>query len=254
MSDAPDEIVKAELAGPLQPPLSIGHLLLWIFGSAVVLWSYRWLAEPTGDGVQQVLAPLEQLIRSTTMGGGVAAILVFARRLATGGAPLARQPGHWLLLIQGCYWPAYWLVMCWLYGLRGAELVQPRDWAFFQRYVAAMALYYLWGTALYLAAIVGMREARRWRMFFVTSAVFTALHALLWCCVMSTPALGSIQTPFVLVRLAATLSFLVLCVLRDREERIHRDWMHAAGIGLYVLGSLWYLGLYLAYLFLPEEF
>ncbi len=244
--DAP---VMAELVE--QPPLSIGHLLLWILGSAVVLGSYRWLAEPAADE-GRLLFQLDQFARSLTLGGGVAALLIYARRLITRDAPLPRQPGHWLLVVQGLSWPAYWLTLLSIYGLRGTPQDDQSDWDSFRRYAVTTVLYYLWGTGVNVVVLACLRDARRWRMFFAVSAVLPLLHALLWCCLLSAPRLSIPERSFVLVRIAVTFACLGVCVLRDRAQRVPRDWMHFAGIGFFAVGVLSYLGIYLLLLFLPR--
>ena len=256
MSDAPDEIVPAELADAPpelpQPPLSIGHLFLWILGSALVLASYRWLAEPGEDRVWRLLFHLDHIMRGLTGGAGVAAIMLLVRRLVIRDAPLPRQPGHWLLLLQGVSWPTYWLLLWWIYGFRGAPAADPRGWEFFQRYAVGSSLYYAWGAVVYVSAAVLLRDAPRWRMLFVLSATLTLLHSVLWCCMMSTAQMWYAEKVFVLLRLAIGLAMLAICVLRDRSAAISRDWMHAAGVGIFTLGSLWYVAVFLLSLLLPR--
>ena len=253
MSQPLEEPVKAELVGLPQPPLSISHLLLWILGSAVVLGSYRWLNEPEGEGQRQLVFHLDQFARCLTLGGGVAALLVYARRLIARDAPLPCQPGHWLLVVQGINWPAYWLVLFAIYGARGSphDDLGPRE--SFQRYAVTSALYFLWGTGVYLVVFALLRDAKRWRMFFAVCAVLPLLHALLWCCIVNEPALVTPERGFILLRMVVTLAFLGICVLRDRESSIHRDWMHTAGVGLYFVGSALYLAIFLLLMFLPRD-
>jgi hypothetical protein len=244
MPEPQDKPVSAELVEQPQPPLSISHLLLWILGSAVVLWSYRWLAEPQGGGASPLLFQIDQLVRSISMGGGVAALLIYARRLVTRDAPLPRQPGHWLLVVYGLAWPAYWCAMANAYGLRDAEPL-PRDWESDRQQVVVTAVFYLWWSSLHVMALLWLREARRWRVFFAVCAVMPLLHALLSCCLLADRQFATIERPFIMVRIAVTLPLLVVCVLRDCRSRVRRDWMHAAGVGFYLLGSLTSLAMYL---------
>ncbi|HUE70078.1 MAG TPA: hypothetical protein VMP01_04245 [Pirellulaceae bacterium] len=255
MSDA-DEIVQAELADePLevrQPPLSISHLLLWILGSAVVLGSYRWLAEPVGDDeTRRLLYQLDQLARSLTYGAGAAALLIFARRLIARDAPLPRHPGHWLLLIQGINWPAYWLLLLSYFGLRGMPQDAPRDWESIRRFALASMLYYLWTAGLYAAVLAFLRDAKRWRMFFAVGAALPLVHAVIWCCMFGGYQ-SLIERSFIMVRIAVALAILTVCILRDRREGVRRDWLHVAGVSFYILGVFTYLAIYLLLIFLPR--
>ena len=244
----PAELADTSPAERTQPPLSIGHLLLWILGSALVLASYRWVAEPEG---LSTLFLVDQLLRSVTMGGGVVALAIYARRLVTRDAPLPRQPGHWLLVVQGLVWPAYWSALVWVYGLRGGEPAAGERESYY-RYVIGMVLFYLYGAGVYVFVLAWLKDSPRWRMFLAVCAAGALLHAVIWCCVLSEPGLGSVERFAILARIFVTLPLIVLCVLRDRAERVPRDWLHAIGVAFYLAGSVTSLGVFLLQLAMPR--
>lgn len=254
MSDAPDEIVKAELADvPLelpQPPLSISHLMLWILGSAIVFGCYRWLELPDQrNAASRMLFQADQLVRGLTVGAGVAALMVYARRIIVRDAPLLRQAGHWLLVVQGLIWPVYFIALLVVYGPRRSSPAGTMDYDNYARYVQVTVFLYLYAAALNAIGLCWLREPRRWRLLFATSAALSLLHAVVWCCA----AMGMVATYLALARMVIMLAFIGVCVLGDRRQRLSRDWIHHVGVGFYIFANVGSLLIYSTAVMLPRR-
>ena len=245
----PDSAPQTAKVTPLQPPLGISHLMLWVLGAAVVLGMYRAIGNQS-EATRTLQAVLvgNQLVFSLLAGINIAAVIVFARRLIVRDAPLFVQPGHWLLAIAGYSNVAAWTVV----GLGAAV-----EWLRTEHSVVAETPPYHWlgyslgsflSFASYQVAAVVIREPLRWRLYFLISGLFSAALAATFAFMylFSLEEAGGdrlyaaarwYSCLYPLDQVVAIV-FLGFNVLADRVNRRPRDWLHGVGVATTLLQSI----------------
>lgn len=246
MIEAP---APAAESSPRQPPLGISHLLLWMLGTAVVLSVYRGFASQEGTTPeQQGVVVVNHVCLSLLAGINIAAVIVYARRLVVRDAPLLVQPGHWLLAIAGASNVLMWLLMA---PAAAISLLDKQhrfpEWAASCTWLAYSVGCFA-AAAFHIVAMLVQREPRRWPIYFLVSAVFSALLGL----VFGTMFVFSLDGPQGAMRLydvsrvymclypADQLTGIVILLfnlIADRADRRPRDWLHRVGVVVTLLQS-----------------
>jgi hypothetical protein len=178
---------------------------------------------------------------SLLAGINIAAVIVYARRLVVRDAPLLVQPGHWLLAIAGVSNLVVWLLMAPVVAISVLDkegLWRERAASF--AWLASSVGCFL-AAAFHAVAMLALREPRRWRLYFLVSAVFSALIGLLF----GTMYLISLSEPFAGRRMygvvqvypclhavdqLAGIALLLFNLAADRADRRPRDWVHWVGV------------------------
>ena len=246
MSDAPPGSTTQPIS---QPPLGISHLLLWMFGAAVVLAAYRgFLGEEESAPRMQAVMVGNQVVVSLLAGINIAALVVYARRLVVRDAPFPRQPGHWLLVIVGIANLALWVFYGASLGLMKIQGIVELDETIPYVCLSQAAGYSLSAVLTALVAI-WIREPGRWRLAFLLLAVSSGFLALTFL-VMFSSSLSNIAGIDRYNQAANWYSWLysadqVVGILllgfngiADRADRRPRDWVHKVGLAATIFQSL----------------
>jgi hypothetical protein len=247
------ELNPTPTAAPvLQPPLGISHLMLWIFGAAVVLGVYRWFwGVADAAPIMHLVLVANQLTFSLLAGINIAVVIVFARRLVLRDAPLMVQPGHWLLATVGVTNLGMWLMY-------GAALGLSKLWGIVDAWETIpfrcfpQAAAYSLAMALNVLVAVWIREPTRWRVLFLVSALFSGLLALAFWMMFASTANGLRSgDDFWRYNMAAgwypvlysadqIIGILVLGfnAVADGADARQRDWVHRLGVAATILQSI----------------
>lgn len=211
---------------PPQPPLGIGHLLLWTLGTAIALalssyWGKR--AEIPQKLVQ--FFNVQQVLFSMPLGAMLGGLGIFVYRRLKGGPAFPTQPGHWLLLVYGVVYLCSWVAM--------DVLEASRAWL--EAHGFEFYLCYAWisGGVDGLAALGQMLacwrvpERGRWGWYFGLAAGFDVCTMLvLW--------LADWSSPYQAVHIGGSvilLLVLIAALTTDLWRRTGRDWLHWTGVG-----------------------
>jgi hypothetical protein len=240
---APGAATTPAAVVPPQPRLSISHLMLWMLGSAVILGTYRLIQSDDQQPVsQRGVYQLYMVLGSFFYGVQVAAIFIFGARLVTRRGPLAREPGHWLLVKGGGSCLISWSI----FGL--VRFFHLDD--FTSMGISGLSIlllgFYVPSLTLDLWAIVMLRQERMWRAYIALLAVPSVINVLLAALMLAEQLLesngpyfmaGSATTLFMqwnslqtgLGQVLGLLCLGVLVVVDYRRGR-RRDWVHFAGV------------------------
>jgi hypothetical protein len=251
MTDSPPLTVATT---PVQPRLGISHLLLWMLGAAVVLSVFRWWSGDMGSmrPLMRTVTVCNQVTFSLLAGINIAAVMVFARRVLVRDAPLLFQPGHWLLLIAGAVNLVMWLLYGAAMGLKSLWGVSdPLELLPFQ-FLPMVGAFWL-SVVMNLLAIGMLAPPARWRRYFLVSALFAGMLALVFGAMTLTSLEGpggwSLYLPvqsfavqsfaclYPLDQLAAIV-LLSFNLVADRADRAPHDWVHRLGVVATILQSI----------------
>ena len=241
-----------------QPPLGISHLLLWIFGAAIVLGVSRWWSTSAGQSTPMIhlLMVGHAVVFSLLAGVNIAAVIVFARRLLVRDAPLLVQPGHWLLVNAGAVNVTMWLLLGGALLLRALSNAGDSQQSPPDVWLPAAAAHIL-AAMLNVLAVGQLRPTPRWRRYFLISALCAGLLGMVFGAISvtaivepydgltSSVPLYAYACCYPLDQLTA-IALLSFNALADRADRTPRDWVHNAGVAatlLQLIASLAFLWL-----------
>jgi hypothetical protein len=236
------------------PPirLSIGHLMLWTLGSAVILGCFRAFDSGREYLPERValVQPFYHLGYSLTLGAQVGSVLLFVLMRFSGKRGFPSQPGHWLLLIEGISA----ILMLGGYGV--FLLIDNREfpglYVYFSLQIPNLAVC----TALYVLAFVKTAKQSPWRYAIAIAALIHAIQLVL--CVITIlsefversssrwPGLGIWELPRSLTAVVLGLAILVASLL-DWRNHVQRDVLHWTGLTALVANQFLHL-IYLAIL------
>lgn len=234
---------------PAQPPLGISHLLLWIFGAAVVLGVYRWWSADINDmkPLMRALMVGNQVSFSLLAGINIAAVIVYVRRLLVRDAPLLVQPGHWLLVIAGVVNLVMWLLYGAAMGLKSLRGVTDPSESLPYQFLPPVGAFWL-AAILNLVAIGRLAPPRRWRLYFLISALFAGILGPVFGAMslvsLLEPGGWSFYIPVQCYTCIYPLDQLTAVVLlsfnyvADRADLAPGDWVHRAGVVAMILQSI----------------
>jgi hypothetical protein len=123
------------------PPnrLSIAHLMVWTFGSAVILACYRVIdMGQDGDsplrteGGMAIVRQVSALFHSIFLGAELGGVMLFAWRSLAGTRGFPTQPGHWILLIEGMSAMLVWTGQAAAFVMDGGTQRNIHLWAAWQ--------------------------------------------------------------------------------------------------------------------------
>jgi hypothetical protein len=163
------------------------------------------------------------------------------------GLPFPSQPGHAILLVGACgyiLWIGLSLLFLAILGRsKLTEQLVDASWYewisnAYQVFVIASYVWFAWWS----------RPARRWQVFFLLQAMWTAdfyfidriLEALLIQPISNLEWIGpglALGMRFVLQQMPGLIpgTALVVAILLDRRDRIPRHWSHWAGVAAYLV-------------------
>ena len=252
MTDSPPLTVATT---PVQPRLGISHLLLWMLGAAVVLSVYRWWSGNMDNmrPLMRMVTVCSQVSLSLLAGINIAAVIVFARRLLVRDAPLLFQPGHWLLLIAGVVNLVMWLLFGAAMGIKSLWGVSDPLASIPFQFLPMVGAFWL-SVFMNLLAIGMLAPPARWRRYFLVSALFAGMLALVFGAMflasLEGPAGWSFSFPvqsfaclYPLDQLAAIV-LLSFNFVADRADRAPHDWVHRLGVVATILQSIATLGFF----------
>ncbi len=227
-------------AHPRQPPLSIGHLMLWTAGSAIALTvdlAARWGED--GPAGYRAFANVMQVCYSMTAGIAVSSLVLCGYRRLTKGPAFPIQPGHWLLVVDGIVLLVSWCA--WGLFMRSAPLVteisDDRSLLLFGWRIAA--IFGLEGVAHAFAAW-RLRDRAYWRLYLLIASLF-GLSMSGTCFLISAV---SPRSTFELTQGGQRIGDLVLglallgLVTFELRRRVSRDWLHWTGVVLRLINPM----------------
>jgi hypothetical protein len=235
------------------PQFGILHLMIWTAVTAVLLKYFltmeelqsQLLSQTPGErrlSVMRVLQSVHAIIFASTLVGS--AILIRAR--CRTAKPF--QPGHWLVLLLAI--GGVLQLISWPVGLYLAAASPQRFWLFAVENAVVAAL----TAAMYVIAVLQLRDARRWKILLgavalenVAAAVMIVVPLVAGSGYFSDLIFSSwrwnracsIAWP------VALLVMLLAVAVSDLPRRALRDWLHWLGVGVFVLNlflvSAWHV-------------
>ncbi len=231
------------------PRLGISHLFLWMLCTSLYLAATRQSLEGLSaqwetQGVEITAALQARLIlryvwlilTGCTSGAAWAGIAVLLVTRIRGGAPLLRQPGHWILLVVGIQAGVFLLVYFLSYqSLGGNSFLFTTGF----RLLSSMAMVVLYTIAAWRSRF------RRWTAFFATMVMQQIFDSLM-ACVSVALAIAWRQSilwwimswhrwvqvgAILLVVIAAVV--LAIAIVRDIRDRQNHDWLHWLGVTIF---------------------
>lgn len=214
------------------PQLSVRHLMLWTFCSAVYLTVRRVVQALLSDaqGIQVTIGEASSLVHSIISGAvlaGAATLLVTRIRR---GPPMLSQPGHWLLFVNAISALIYLPTMIVLLMVSSS---------FFTNSWFGFVLGTVFSISPVVFSIAAFAEkTRRWRVLFAILSVVALVQCLFYFGLGFQNELGTEISRY-LIRFVLpfatighqVLAFLILLV--SVVERIcgqRRDWLHWTGV------------------------
>jgi len=229
-------IPVAEIVYPPQPPLGIGHMMLWMVGSGLLLAVYRTFLD--ADLAQRPnWLPICQMVSSVMYGipGGaaVASLILTAQRRLRGGPAFPCQPGHWLLFATGSIitlQAAGYLVM-WLVDSYATWRGTPVSM------LLAICPSQVMGLIVFGVACFRLQEPFRWRILFAGLAAEHGLTALAYWTLFSNrlSVFGNFASVHFFLGPLAVMIGTVIVVILDRSRAKTRDWLHWVGVSVQLL-------------------
>jgi hypothetical protein len=222
--------------------LTIGHLMLWMATTSVLLAIGQSDLATAGLSPERLEAMrVKVLVGSLAFaplnGLTIAAVVVLLYRRFVSHRPFPTEPGHWLLLVLGgnmALSRIYHVV--YLLWLRGHESEIP-GWS------VSFLRFSLNGFVV-LTAILGAcfpHRGRTWNLVIAALAVNSVLDIADSAIRQHIPAtrqfLGSTNWLYV-GRAAFSLPGLLalVAIVMDWRKKVHRDFLHWCGVGVVVLG------------------
>jgi hypothetical protein len=215
-----------------QPPnrLTIGFLMLWTLGTALILACHRAVDDSPPPNALALATAFYLLTFAFVNGLAIAGALLFMQRKAAKVGGLPTQPGHWLLLIRGfatISWLSGWVTRAaieWLWNL---------EWQFSPSLFLAMQ--FLPATALsfggYTIALRRNTEVGRvWRLALRLMQINAALGAVITIIVLLTEPLHGQMLPYTLTSCLNPFIFAALLIALTTDRQLNsRDFLHWAG-------------------------
>lgn len=223
--------------------LRISHLLLCLASTAVLLTFWKNIAADfTPPPGFEFLSYATQLAHGIVYATVLSAAAIQLLERSQNGLALARQPGHWLTLIQAATilgelvaastilenassFRFYWIIFCLTYflGVVGFVLAYWRT--------QVLRWKYLFGL-LCLISLLGFFSSLSVNVLLNRSSfgsLFTAMRFL--------ASVGRIVSYF----------WMIFAIAKDRRERIQHDWLHWIGVTCFLLIPLFSFLLWLAF-------
>jgi hypothetical protein len=211
-----------------QNRLTIGFLMLWTLGSAIILACHRAVDDSPPQTALARANSLYLVCFSLVHGLTVAGLMLFVQRKVTkvGGFPI--QPGHWLLLIRG------FTIFAWLAGWI-SRVALERLWAGSQfTSTLYLAMQFLPAAAVSCAGYtIALRRNRglggAWRLVLRLLQLNAALGLVIAVVVLAIEPNGQ-MLPYAITSCLFPVIFVILIVAlaTDRELK-SRDFLHWAG-------------------------
>jgi hypothetical protein len=228
------------------PRLGIIHLMVWMFGSAVILAIVR---ATTAEVEQAPMTVAAQAIFSLVTGVSLGAVLIWIGRLVRGVPAHFGAPGHFLLLLHALMIATQALAFCVLYSFEG------QSWdPSFSLYTAVMILGILVRAAVAITAAVLSANARTWQFAFGLMAAGMALEAfpLVWSHldVESMIKWDRLVSNTALAIGVSTAVAMIAAIILDVRRRRRHDWLHVVGVTISLLAILGYWLLFAVMLFI----
>ena len=223
------------------PQLSILHLMLWTFCSAVYLSLMRAVFSIQGElpdeyaGIQGATSVIQGIFTGAVLMGAL--VLVSTR--VRSGPPMLRQPGHWLLFVS-----ALFNLTC-LPFILSAMLLQNSHLDGTVLVMPALIALYLVPTIAHVFAAAHQR-LRRWKIVFIALAVTGLVQCFAYAAIYGFNSwIGILFTIHSLGNLLIPVAVLVLSII-DLAAGRRYDWLHWTGVTTHVAGAsltlLWIIG------------
>jgi hypothetical protein len=219
------------------PRLSIFHLMLWTFCTAVYLSLFRAVSEHSNamafayENLQYATIVLQGAITGAIFAGSITLIITRVRS----GPPMLRQPGHWVLFVTGCVYVVYVPVLA----------VMLLDINLVSNNVVTLVVFALIMCVPPIAYAFAVRDQRilRWKALFVALVVVTTAQflplvvlGLLGVGIMGASWISAITAiaPFGSLLIAAAMLVIAVVELFSGNRR---DWLHWTGVLAYVASA-----------------
>ena len=204
----------------IQPPLTIGHIMAWTMGTALLLVFFKINRSMYGELDSHIRATIsgQYIAHCLIQGPAVAFLGVFLVRKIRGGAPLPVEPGHWMLLVGGVSAVFGLLVNLIRYQIQGFAF---DSWLYF-------TFVYVPSFILLILAIRAKRSKRLWRVFFAVSIVQSIFQILIPLTIRVLPIQAYSVMSFVFFFLP--MFILISAIIDDRINKRRRDWIHWVGV------------------------
>lgn len=197
--------------------LSIGFLMLWTLGTAIILALHR-VAFPENSSDSwnmRAFQTITSLGFSLGQGIQVGSLFLLAYRLATGRGGFPTAPGHWLLLVRGTVALLLWSSYVIVYLATNSSGPGNSHLALVQ---IVQAPVYLVGVVLFVAAALRTKDAGG--LWTAILFVMTAIYVLS----------ASMRGISVSVLIAIVISILLPLAAASDPRRRERDFYHWAGV------------------------
>jgi len=222
--DAPEPEAAPRSTQPkqLRPPFSIGHLLLWTLGCAVLIGGYRYIDRTLGApaAVNAELWKSVLLLLAMFEAPAVATVVVWGIRRRR-RIPFPTEPGEVMLLAGGVSVLA-WLLVSWAMNLLGS-LGGDRQ--------AADAIEAVIAAVVFGIAWLRTRRFPRWQPLLGILALTSVVRLiLLW--LWQRELAGDAQVALVEAVLQLALCALILSTAFSEMSEGHqqRGWLHWVGV------------------------
>ncbi len=210
---------KSPPAAALVPSLSIFHLMLWTFCSALYMALMRVILSMNTTpeqyvALQQTWSVYHGVINGAVLAGGI--VLLVWRLKA--GPPLARQPGHWLLLVPAGLTVVHLPIYA-LFALSSVDGIFSSLASWFQAFISLV------GAAAYAIAVWKSSQLR-WKLVFGVLAGWLALQSavqIFWV------LYWALHWTSILIRL-----WVVVLIVIEWTRGERRDWLHWLGVATYI--------------------
>jgi hypothetical protein len=226
-----------------QNRLGIGHLMLWMATTSVVIAMGQWDLSTAGLPDNLLAgARLRTLVWSLGFGPlqglALAGVLIFLWRRFKSHVPFPTEPGHWLLVIAGGERLMFLVTQsAYLLAVRGHESEIP-PWANRLSEVA----YHVFPILLAGVAACHVKSGWAWQLSILAMGVLGAMtifhdEVLDW--LNMGKFMGSNAASYAL-RFGYSLPGIlaVVAVVIDRRQKQPRDFFHWCGVALVVLGPI----------------
>jgi hypothetical protein len=235
--------IHAEPCERPQPRLSIAHLMLWMFTSALFLSLGRFFSQGMPGELRMTLLIYHRVLE-LIQGEVVAALPIWIARAVRGGPPFPVAPGHYLaLLLAGT-------CLAQVLGNVAISVSRTLGEDFLSSNVPYFAIQFFVGTLaglMGLVCLVFCSRPTRWLLVFL---VFVLCKGLVVAATLSAMMLGWrgfgnalfwTQAAFWLSSIAITLTVLSATAI-DLSRRVPRDWLHYVGVVACLAQAVTYWG------------
>jgi hypothetical protein len=253
-------VTPPDFAYPAQPPMGVGHLMLWMAGSGVLLMLYRGVFEfPDSSLSPTWVRPYQFVIAtiSSFVGGiSIASLILAAYRPVTRGVSFPCQPGHWLMVAQGFVTVIHFLGLVLIKAISDTSELSVTF-----NFLSSIAAHGIC-SVLFILICIRLRDALHWKLFFVVAAGAQALLTMAFLGMWSTRFLNARFTSleFQLSSSVLTLVPILLLILTviiaaiDIRYRRQRDWLHWVGVAVQAASLLISVGAHLCVTILQRLF